>query len=224
MTQMTLDQGFALMSVLTTNAHWSQVDFDRIQRDFMKDPKGAGQRFTQWLANGGQMIYTQPATLQLSATFNVAEFINKDWAVWKGPPRGKGLEGKKENYEPDSLNEVKLDELLLEICLNDGESSITGETKLGRLKDSKKILLGGRAFLAFWNDYQANKENSALEWLRKTKGVTYLDFPGLIVRYPVGDRYVLYLYFRDGEWFWDCRWLVSGWRDRNFSAALASVK
>ncbi len=57
-------------------------------------------------------------------------------------------------------------------------------------------------------------------WKKDEKGNTrYIFFWGTIYRGSDGSLFVRYLYFRDGRWGWNCRWLDIGWHD-NFPAAL----
>jgi hypothetical protein len=63
----------------------------------------------------------------------------------------------------------------------------------------------------------ANPQLIPYEW--KT-GVTY--FWGTIFRNALGLLYVEYLYWRDGQWNWECIWLDSDWYGRRPAAALAS--
>lgn len=159
-----------------------------------------------------------------TVVFNITQFLGADWKVWKGPADGQGLEGEEDRDSRNlDITEVDWVQVLRETCLKSDETSIKGEEKLRRLKEMGHIRLGENAFLALWQDYQANKKKSVLEWLYTTFGVTYLDFFGLILRGPGGGRYVLYLYrYGDGQWLWYARWLGRGWHAGNFSALLAS--
>lgn len=167
--------------------------------------------------------------LALDKTFNPSEFIGKDWSVWKGPADGKGLEG-----DDDSVVEsgtVDFEQVALETHLQGIETSLNGEEKMRRARsDKNKAQLGGKAFLALWNDYQTRKaegkpEESILEKLRKSGKIgNVVYFFGLTLRSPNGYRNVLYLCFDGPEWYWDCYWLVSDWNSGNPSASLASVK
>ncbi|MCX6713049.1 MAG: hypothetical protein NTY66_02475, partial [Candidatus Vogelbacteria bacterium] len=74
-----------------------------------------------------------------------------------------------------------------------------------------------------WLDYQANKENSVLGWLYRTRKITYLDFFGLVLRDPDGRRCVLCLYRHgDGSWLWNYYWLDGDWESERCSAGLAN--
>lgn len=161
--------------------------------------------------------------LKLTESFNPAKFIGENWFVWRGPIDGDGTEGEEDrDAREDNLTEVDWSKVLFETMFDDGET-ITGEEKLLRLKKTGNILLGGKAFLSFWEDWQKNRKNSVLEKLRETRSITYLDFFGLILRSPGGDRNVLYLYFSDDQWDWNCRWLGYDWDAYNRSASLAGV-
>lgn len=145
--------------------------------------------------------------------FDPAEFINQDWAVWRGPANGRGLKGK-EDVDERSLALAAIDpnSLLFETCLEGSEDQIMGEEKLSCLKGrSDLIRLGGSVFLGLWRDWQVNGENGVLEHLyrelhRKNEAI-YFDFMGLILRDPKGNRYVLYLHRQEDGWHWSLHWL-----------------
>lgn len=214
------------MSVLGNNADFDLIESETLQA-VIDDPIGSGREFTRFLQNRARMIVNGlKMVITLVATFNPTDFIGKGWTIWKGPANGKGLKGDEDrDVREDSLTEIDLASIELDTCLKDGESRITGEEKLRRLKEAGKIRLGGRAFAAFLLDYQSQKDKSEsmLEHLYKTRGVTYLDFMGLILRGPSGGRYVLCL-GRDGggRWRWGYRWLGYDWDVRPLSAGLAS--
>jgi hypothetical protein len=163
----------------------------------------------------------------LTKSFDPVQFfgLGNGWSIWKGPADGDGKSGE-EDIDPRSLAiaEVNVSEMIFETGLKDGETSIKGEEKLRRLKDDTGFIrFGGNVFMGLWLDYEANKENSVLEFLYQTKKIGYLDFFGTILRNSSGYRYVLYLYRSDGgEWDWDYYWLDDGWDARNLSAGRAS--
>ncbi len=220
------------LSILLNNANPDLMDGEILQESLIKNPNWAVEQFTRWINNGGRLVSSSSPVAQLSDQFNPATFegLGEGWTIWKGLVDGKGLEGELEVYEPADLKELNASDMLFEHFLIDNpdpknrEDVIAGETKLDRVKGSKKILLGGRSFLALLNDYRGNKENSALEWLRKNRGVTWMDFPGLLLRYPDGYRCMLYLYFHGEIWDWHCIWLGLDWYRGYPSALLASIK
>lgn len=154
--------------------------------------------------------------LDCSKPFDPAGFIGPNWKK----------DGSSDHDDRClTLTEVDFAKVGFETCLSDGESPIKGEEKLRRLKakDKEQIRLGGNQFLALWEDYQARKENSVLEWLRKNKGIMYLDFPGLILLGPNDNRYVLYLYWLGSKWNGVYGWLGHDWHVRDHSVVLAGL-
>jgi hypothetical protein len=141
--------------------------------------------------------------LRLAANFNPAEFVGSDWAVWKGPTDGNGLNGVEDrDVREDLLTEVDIIDLLFEDCLQ-GDSLITRGLMIERAQKSGKVRLGGKTFLALWQDYQETGRDSFLEHLYKTRGISYLDFIGLVLRHPAGIRSILVLYrTHEGLWKW----------------------
>lgn len=146
-------------------------------------------------------------TLDCSKPFDTIQFLGKDWKV----------DGQDERA--NQLTQVDFAQAQYETCLEEGESYITGEEKLRRLKEAGHVRLGGSHFLALWEDYRFRGADSELEKLRQ-RGITTLDFMGLILRDPAGNRYALYLRWAGGKWRWLCRWLEDDWRGRFFSVVL----
>ncbi len=111
--------------------------------------------------------------LKLTDNFDPIKSIGDNWSIWRGLVDDNGTEGEEDrDVREDNLTEVDWSKVLFEtMLLNDGEIRITGEEKLCRLKKTDSILLGGRAFLSLWQDYQKNKESSVLERLRKTRNI-----------------------------------------------------
>lgn len=158
----------------------------------------------------GRFIFGEPKFFS-TKPFIPAEFIGKGWTIEEQDERSL------------ALTEISLESLCLEMYLKDGETLITGEEKLIWLKKSEKVLLGGNVFLGLRLDYQANKENSILEWLWRNYKISYLDFFGTVLRNPDGDRNVLCLYRGDDSaWIWSYDWLGLGWDTDGLSAVLAS--
>lgn len=166
--------------------------------------------------------------LALNKVFSPSEFIGQDGSIWKGPIGGNGLEGEEDrDSREDSLDIVDLEQLILETNLRYAETSVNGEEKLRRLKASKNIRLGGKAFSALWNDYRTQKaygkpEESILEKLRRLRNVDCIYFFGLVLRGPDGHRYVLCLFF-DEEWTCAYNCLDNDWGAPSPSASLENV-
>lgn len=149
--------------------------------------------------------------LNCSRPFDPTAFINKGWTVAEQDERAL------------SLTEIDVSKVSFETCLKSGEARIEGEEKLKRFKARPDLVpLGATQCQALLDDYKTKGTESILEWLRKEQGITYLDFFATILRNPDGRRYVLYLCWHDGEWFWYYLWLGRGWGAGGHSAALAS--
>ncbi|MFH0912416.1 MAG: hypothetical protein V1807_02020 [Patescibacteria group bacterium] len=142
--------------------------------------------------------------------FNPTEFIGKGWTI------------DEEDERDLSFAELDLSKIQFETCLKENEFVITGEEKLRRLKAMKVIRHGGNIFLALWQDYKANNENSGLKWIYQNQGVTHLDFFGLVMRNPVSFRHVPSFYWRSGRWFWRCLWLDRDWWRSNHPSAVST--
>ena len=156
-----------------------------------------------------------------STPFNPAKFLGEGWSIWRGPADGDGLSGNEEQDERSlALTEVDLSKVRFETCLHDGESSITGEEKLKRLKETGHIRLDAKVFQTLWE----NKDKIPESWKEKIDGnIRYIFFDGTTLRSPDGDRRVLSLYWSDGGWRWLCFWLSLDWRALNPSAVLAKT-
>lgn len=182
---------------------------------------GAGAIFWSRLAHDKKLfrrVVKEVVQMMVVATrpFDPVKFIGEKWSII----------AKECDERSAALTEADFSGgVAFETCLKEkeGETFITGEEKLIRLKASGKIRLGTSVFAGLWADYQTRKENSVLERLYGEQGTTYLDFFGDVLLGPDGCRDVLYLYRGgDGGWDWDCRWLESGWDAYRRSASLAS--
>lgn len=126
---------------------------------------------------------------------------------------GAGYSLVAEDHDPrnDGLTEVDFNLVDFVSCLNEGETSITGEEKLKRLRASGRIRYGANVGWGLLLDYQARRENSVLETLYRLKKVAYLDFPGDTILSPDGGRSVLCLRRVEAEWYWLLAWLEFVW-------------
>lgn len=225
MGSVTRDQSLQIMATLAVNTDWDSIDFDGagLQDAIIRDPQGAGEQFTAFLKNGGRVVVGEPKIVKIDRTkpFNPAEFIGAGWSVWRGPADGDGLTGEEEQ-DPRSLalTELDLTKVKLETCLCKDEPSVTGEERLRRLREAGRIRLDAKVFETFRrNPYLIPKQ-----WKEKTNGnITYVFFDGTVLRSPDGRRFTLCLYWRDGQWRWDYRWLDRGRSAFRPSAVLASI-
>lgn len=154
--------------------------------------------------------------------FSPQTFIGPDWAIWRGPADGNGLQGdEQQDGRSLALQTVDSSQVIFPTCLKEaeGETRIKGEEKLTRLKTGDLIRLDARFGQALWEE----EGYKTLEWLRQKKGIIYLDFMGTELRSPDGLRCVLCLYWDEGAWFLHFNWLDGVWGSDVPSAVLASI-
>jgi hypothetical protein len=176
-----------------------------------------GRRFTAFLKAGARFVLGSLKVATVS--FDPQKFIGEDWTFWKGLREGNGKDGEEERDKVSmALAEADLEKSDFLTCLEGKETSITGEEKLLRLRESNRTLYGLNIFCGLWQDYQQNKAGSVLERLYQQKSIAYLDFFGDVLRDLHGRRCVLYLCRGGvGRWDWSYSWLISGWNSRAFT-------
>lgn len=196
------------IGILMNNADWDAVNASILQK-VIDNPKDAGREFTAFLKNGGRVIVGEPKVITIDRTsaFDPVTFIGNGWSIVEEDERSL------------KLGEVDLTKVNFETMLKDRESSVVGEEKLKRLKDAGHIRLDAKVFQTLWENQHLIPE----AWKEPTNGnTTYVFFDGTLLRNSSGDRYVLYLYWSDGEWDWHCPWLGNEWDASRPSAVLAS--
>ena len=196
------------IGILMNNADWDAVNASILQK-VIDNPKDAGREFTAFLKNGGRVIVGEPKVITIDRTsaFDPVTFIGNGWSIVEEDERSL------------KLGEVDLTKVNFETMLKDRESSVVGEEKLKRLKDAGHIRLDAKVFQTLWE----NQHLIPASWKEPTNGnTTYVFFDGTILRGSGGDRYVLCLYWRVGEWYWYYIWLDYGWSANDPSTVLAS--
>jgi len=193
------DQSLQVLATLAVNTDWDEIDFRELnlQDQIVRDPKGFGKQFTAFLKNGG---YVENMILEVnrSKRYKPIPFFNTDYTVWKGPADGDGLHGKKEEDER-SLALTKLDfrKIRFETGLGVGETEITGEDALRRLKGSglvnNFILLDG-----FFINIFLDNERFITKKLEE-QDFDCVAFPGTVYRDQHGNRRLYALSLRDGK-------------------------
>jgi hypothetical protein len=212
------------MALLSTNVDWSKIDFEALdlQNSVVLKATEAGQQFEAFLRNRCRLIVGEPKVIAIdrATPFNPAEFIGAGWSFWLGPADGDGLSGEPEQDSRSlALTEMDFSKILLEAHLKKNETYTTGEERIKRLASANRVRLDLGVFKTLWN----NKALIPASWKEKTGGnTTYIFFDGQVLRSPLGRRYTLYLYWYDGKWYWDVRWLDNIRYASNPSAVLAS--
>ncbi len=154
-----------------------------------------------------------------SSPFNAATSIGSGWSTWLGPKTGNGLSGEPQRDKRSlALTEIDLDKIRFKTYLSEDETGITGEEKLKILKATGDIGLDAQVG---WDLFKESGQKS-LRWLYRQKKVTWMEFPGEVLRSPVGNRCFLCLYCYDNRsWRWDHHWLDDNHGVGNLAAVLS---
>ena len=205
-----IDQSHSVIQALANNVDWSVLDGDMLQEQIIKKPKEAGKQFTLFLKNGGKVIFDSPRVINIdrSIPFDPKTFIDDGWSI------------EEQDERSIALTEINLTEVMFDSTLKKGEKIIKGEDKLKRLKKkTNRIRLDAGIFKTLWE----NQILIPLKWKEQTKGkTTFIFFNGTVLRNSHGSRFVLCLYWSDGEWDWHYDWLESDWDANDPSAVLES--
>ena len=207
MSKPSIGQSHAAVAALTANVDWDALSTAMLQQ-IVDNPKEAGKQFTAFLKMGGKVIVDGPKVISIDRTqpFDTA-FIGDGWTIEEQDERSL------------ALNEINLTEVAFETTLKKGEKTVGGEEKLKRLKEDGRIRLDAGIFKTLWENQHLIPE----KWKEQTNGnTTFIYFDGTLLRNAYGDRYVLFLYWRGGEWRWSYGWLDSDWNADRPSAVLAS--
>ncbi|MBI3952527.1 MAG: hypothetical protein HY336_01060 [Candidatus Doudnabacteria bacterium] len=151
---------------------------------------------------------TKPTLPQILAVdrsrkFDPVLFFGVNWTIWRGSADGLGLEGEEdEDQRVLALTQIDLAEVRLENTLRRREGEVQGEERLRRLKALADIRLDALVFQTLWEIMVLIPKS----WRR----VGRVCFDGTILRSPGGRRYVLYLYFSGGLWYWNYSPLSGG--------------
>lgn len=220
----TRGQILELVSRFATTTRWDELDADGIQREVIGlTPDELGGRFTDFLRNGARVLIGELKNFSIDRKriFAPELFFGQSWRIWRGPIDGKGLEGDEaQDARSLALTSLDLSRLRFEACLKEKEISIKGEEKLRRLMEETPEYIRLDAMVG--QQLFEEPGHVTLEWLRLNRGVTWIDFPGTILRSPGGSRCVLCLCWSGGPWRWRYRWLADGWYRHYPSGLLAN--
>lgn len=162
-----------------------------------------------WFKNGCRLQIKAPGALAIdrAKSFDPVKFIDSGWSIVA------------EDVRSLALTEIDFTKVRFESGLKEGESSITGEQKLERLKTMPEIRLDAKIGQALYEE----KGQPTLRWLHDNFGVSWFEMSGTVLRSSGGNRCFLCL-GRDGggSWDWRCLWLGRGRGRGNVSPLLAS--
>jgi hypothetical protein len=142
--------------------------------------------------------------LVCSRNFDPAVFMGDGWSVAE------------EDDRANDLTVIDPPAITLLTCLEKEEQQPTGERCLKLLKEMPHVRLGGRAFLALWENQRAIPAT----WKER---LTFVFFDGLVLGHRNGNRYSLYLSWHDDAWHWYSGWLGNTRSASSRSAVIANV-
>lgn len=204
-------QALQIAARVATQVNWDELDGDRLQTEVIDlTTEEFSKRVTAFLRNGARVIIGEPRIAKIDRTksFNPAEFIGNGWTIEEQDERSL------------ALAEVDIAAIRFETMFNDGETRITGEEKLKRLKSAGYVRLDAKVFQTFWENQYLIPER----FKEKTNGnTTFVFFDGSVFRSPYGSRSVLFLFWIDSRWNWRYAWLADDLNANNPSAVLASI-
>ena len=170
----------------------------RRQRGYATSANGTSANSPIAAANGATMH-----KLNCAKHFDPALFMGESWSAAEVDERA------------DHFPEIDVNAIALVNCLKKEDELPIGEHCVKLLKEAPYVRLGGRAFLALWENQTAIPEN----W---KKPLTFVFFDGLILRHRNGNRYSLYLSWHDHRWHWYSAWLGNTRSANSASAVLAA--
>lgn len=211
MGQITRDQSQQVIATLMTNTDWSAIDFEEagLRDIIVRRPKDAGAAFTAWLKNGCRLAVKGPATLIIdrSRPFDPATFIGRGWTIEEQDERAV------------DLTEINFSKVDFVNALKRGESVITGEEKLRRLKKDGSIRLDAKVGQTLYEE----KGQVMLHFIHEHFNVSWFELAGTVLRNPHGNRCFLFLCrYGDGSWDWRFGWLDRGRSESHMSPVPAS--
>ena len=216
------DQSRELIARFSTDTKWGSIEHDPLQQNVIAlSREELGRRFTVFLNNGCRLTIkgTSVLVIDRSKPFDPVRFLGQGSRIWRGPIDGGGLEGD-EDQDPRSLGltEIDFSKVGFGHFLKEGETRITGEEKLDRMKADPRIRLDAGVGQALLDE----KGQVTLRFLYDTHGISWMEF-ATALRSSGGRRYFLCLYRRrgGGSWCWGCGWLVLGRYRANVSPLLA---
>ncbi len=181
-----------------------------------------GEQFTSFLRTLQELIISESLHKDVNESFDEGEtstVIRIDRTELFDPVKfihHKGLEIEEQDERSIMLEEIDTSAIALESMLQ-GNTVISGNEHLERLKQAGYIRLDARIFQTFWENQNLIPEH----WKGTTNYAYHIFFDGTILRNQNG-RYVICLYWtEDKKWKWTyCRLDIGGWNEKDLSAVL----
>lgn len=188
MKEVTRGQALQLQSLFATTTRWDALDGDFIQHEIIQLPAAElGRRFTAFLKNRGQLIVGEPRVVQIdrSQPFDPVPLLGPGWTV------------EEEDQQALAVSSLNLDQVESINCLKVGETSISAQENLFRLKSSGQICLDAKIFELWWY----NQDLIPRRFYKMTcHGIPYFFFDGTILRDQYGFLFTLCMFWDGIKW------------------------
>lgn len=188
-------QARSLIASFAVDTPWNEIETD-LQPFIELSPKKRGERFAAFLRNGGKEIIGEPKIISVNrGQFKPKVFIGEGW----------NIVNKETDPRSVALTELDLNQVELVTKIERGEKWVQGEKHLKRLKKGGRIRLDADVFITLWHNQYIIPES----WKEVDGKRRHIFFDGTVIKSPVGNRSVLYLFW-DRGWCWGASWLADG--------------
>ncbi len=179
-----------------------------------------GEQFTSFLRTLEELIISESPDKDVNESVDEVEtstVIKIDRTELFDPVKfiqHKGLEIEEQDERSIMLEEIDTSAIALESMLQ-GNTVISGNEHMERLKQTGYIRLDARIFQTFWENQDLIPEH----WKGTTNYAYHIFFDGTVLRNQNG-RYVICMYWtEDKKWKWTyCRLDIGGWNEKDLSA------
>ena len=196
------------MEILEENVDLDAIDPKDLDL-IIQDGYEAGECFTYFIKTTGELIVERRMlrTIKINRknVFSPVQFMDQ-----------QGLEIEEQDKRSIVLRIIDSSAIALESMLQ-GETVITGEEHLKRLKQTGHTRLDAKVFQTLWENQHLIPEH----WKGTTDDPKHIFFDGTVLKNQLG-RYVISLYWDvDQKWKWTyCRLDIGSWKAEDLSAVI----
>jgi hypothetical protein len=210
-----------IINILAATVDLDAVDLEELDLIIQHSNK-VGEQFTSFLRTIEKSIIDDGLDKDVNESIEEAErptIIRINRAELFDPVQfihHKGLEIDEQDERSIMLEEIDPSAIALESMLQ-GNTIISGNEHLKRLKQTGYIRLDAKIFQTFWENQHLIPEH----WKGTMNYANYIFFDGTVLRNQNG-KYVICLYWADSKkWKWTyCRLDLGAWNVKDLSAIL----
>ena len=196
------------MDTLMENVNLDAINPEQLD-SIIQNGYEAGEHFTYFIRTTGELIAERRMlrTIKINRNniFSPAQFLDHE-----------GLEIEEQDERSIMLRVIDSSAITLESMLH-GETAITGEEHLKRLKQKGHIRLDAGVFQTLWENEHLIPEY----WKGTANEPKHIFFDGTVLKNQHG-RYVISMYWdKDDRWKWTyCRFDTGSWKAEDLSAVI----